>query len=550
MAASADTGDRGTEREQVRELVRERLRERAEAGLVGRRSEASKDSDSESSTIETVLKTGGIVGLLALAAGQAGATPSGHYGKPGQPLTAAYTQAFKDTSDTTLIDFSGGTLGASAIMNLPTYSGSDPAGAAAGDMWYRSDLEQVSVETQSNGTVRVGLGAASDLDANTYQIIKMETASGVGWLPVADPANADHDFVRFQTQSHGVVSLHSLLGPLAATVTLNGGSMTATVYEDVTGDGSADNQQTVSFSAGNNNYNLSNLALSAGNDYWVRLEMTPADVTSAIRADVLSIQNGGVSWDTESDWDGGRDAAGVVSDGLGDHAGAGSIAAGYEYGSLTRGLVAYYPMDTGSGTTLVDGALSNDGTINGASWVAGHVGSNALSFNGTSDYVTIPDDPSNDLRTFTVSAWAQFPNTSDYAPVVQKDNTTSSRFDLWRASSSTIQTLIADGSTSSAIDSGITPVTDTWYHLVATYDDPDNRLYVNGVLRASQSFSGGIGLDVNQDITMAHRIRGGGSYGALVADDVRIYERALSASEVSALAARTSPLPVPTGALL
>ncbi len=49
----------------------------------------------------------------------------------------------------------------------------------------------------------------------------------------------------------------------------------------------------------------------------------------------------------------------------------------------TSGLVGYWNFDEGSGTVAADGSGSgNNGTINGATWVAGKVGSGALSFDG------------------------------------------------------------------------------------------------------------------------------------------------------------------------
>ena len=58
-----------------------------------------------------------------------------------------------------------------------------------------------------------------------------------------------------------------------------------------------------------------------------------------------------------------------------------------EAAAPTDGLVGYWPMDEGSGTIAHDiSGSGNNGTINGASWVAGNPpaggGSGALQFDG------------------------------------------------------------------------------------------------------------------------------------------------------------------------
>jgi len=56
---------------------------------------------------------------------------------------------------------------------------------------------------------------------------------------------------------------------------------------------------------------------------------------------------------------------------------------------ISSGAVAYYKMQEGSGSTIADGSGNgNTGIINGASWTTGKY-DNALSFDGTNDYVEL-----------------------------------------------------------------------------------------------------------------------------------------------------------------
>src|SRR5581483_4700676 len=64
----------------------------------------------------------------------------------------------------------------------------------------------------------------------------------------------------------------------------------------------------------------------------------------------------------------------------------------------------------------------------------------------------------------------------------------------------------------------------TWSHLVATFDGTTEQLYVNGVQVASQVQPGAIG-------TSAQPITIGGAWQGLI-DEVRVYNRALSAAEI------------------
>jgi len=59
--------------------------------------------------------------------------------------------------------------------------------------------------------------------------------------------------------------------------------------------------------------------------------------------------------------------------------------------SKLDGLVAWYPMTIGSGTTLKDYKGSNDGTISGAVWEKEKTGQYSLDFDGSNDYVAIGD---------------------------------------------------------------------------------------------------------------------------------------------------------------
>ena len=78
---------------------------------------------------------------------------------------------------------------------------------------------------------------------------------------------------------------------------------------------------------------------------------------------------------------------------------------------------------------------------------------------------------------------------------------------------------------------------ETWYHVAATYDGSEMRLYLNGAEVGSIAKSGSLsrGRDVPVHIGRSPE---GSNYLRGAIDDVRIYSSALSATEISALVGR------------
>jgi len=69
-------------------------------------------------------------------------------------------------------------------------------------------------------------------------------------------------------------------GELTTDVTLNGQSITATVYEDTDGDGTADNSETVDLTDGVTTYDLYLIEGGAGNDYWINFDLDTEAITA------------------------------------------------------------------------------------------------------------------------------------------------------------------------------------------------------------------------------------------------------------------------------
>jgi hypothetical protein len=207
------------------------------------------------------------------------------------------------------------------------------------------------------------------------------------------------------------------------------------------------------------------------------------------------------------------------------------------------GLVAWWPSEGNAN----DIAGTNNGTLlNGATFASGKVGQ-AFSFDGTNSYVRVADSPSlHFTNALTIEAWiyptslgvfhnivskwgVQYPLQTSYTTVVGPDG----RISLG---------VCASG------DQSVTPVVNTvstnsvppsqWTHFAATYDGSALRMYLNGVCEDQVAYNQGV-FPGTEDLAIgaAGAFAGGqvlSPFAGLI-DEVSVYSRALSASEIAAL---------------
>lgn len=195
------------------------------------------------------------------------------------------------------------------------------------------------------------------------------------------------------------------------------------------------------------------------------------------------------------------------------------------------GLVAAYSFNEGAGTTLTDGSgRGNSGTVVGPAWTTAGKYGGALTFDGTNDHVTVPDAPSLDLgSSMTLEAWVRPTASSGWRTILLKETPTSLAYSLYSASSTNRPSAWIDGA--SSIGTAALP-TSTWSHLSATYNGSRLRLYVNGVLRKDVATTAPVPVSSGP-----LKIGGNAIWGEWFAgqvDEVRIYDRVLTAAEITA----------------
>jgi hypothetical protein len=170
--------------------------------------------------------------------------------------------------------------------------------------------------------------------------------------------------------------------------------------------------------------------------------------------------------------------------------------------------------------------------VQGAAWTgAGKFGS-ALSFNGVSSRVQVPDSASLDLTSgVTLEAWV-YPaaNQSGWRTIVQKEvdsyllHASSGAGSLKPAGGVTVGSQVPTIFAPNAL-----PVA-AWSHLAVTYDGSNLRLYVNGNLARSTGQTGPV-VPSSSPLWMGGNSPYGEYFNGRI-DEVRVYKTALSASQI------------------
>src|SRR3989344_5397538 len=229
-----------------------------------------------------------------------------------------------------------------------------------------------------------------------------------------------------------------------------------------------------------------------------------------------------------------------------------------------QGLVGWWKLDEGTGTSAGDSSgQGNTGTLAASpgtpTWTtSSKIGANALSFDGADDYVNMVDPANGSLdfgtNSFSFYAWFKGATAAGQSFIAKRDlSGPFAGYDLHTADlAGDIRGRISDDlgnyytSTWSSTNDG------NWHHVMVVVDRSANtfKIYGDGVQRGSDTSIAGVGSVSN---AMAFRIGSGSNDASFYlgqVDDVRIYNRAISAAEVAQLYSYGLPKFSPTAGKL
>ena len=200
--------------------------------------------------------------------------------------------------------------------------------------------------------------------------------------------------------------------------------------------------------------------------------------------------------------------------------------------SLPSGMVAWWPAD-GYPTDIVG---FNSTTLGDATYSASEVGQ-AFTFNGAENVDVANSAGLNPTAAITVDAWV-YANSLGTASVMVKKSDGANGYSLEMLNGQfAFYVYIPTTEQSWHAASSTAPSTNSWYHVAGTYDGTQVSIYVNGKLEGSTAVTGAIGASSN-DLNIGSdpsNLQDTGRYWNGMIDEVEIFNRALSATEIQAI---------------
>ncbi len=213
-------------------------------------------------------------------------------------------------------------------------------------------------------------------------------------------------------------------------------------------------------------------------------------------------------------------------------------------------LKALYTLNEGTGIIATDSSGNGKhGAVNGATWTTGKTGG-GLSFDGIDDSVSVPRMNYDEI---SISAWF-YKNTNDttYADAIfggykwNSDAQFQQGFDLrfYKSDPDTLQFIVITkdiGGIRSikTTQKNLTNSVSSWFHAAGTYNKTtgEQKLYINGQLAHIRTHPAGntiVPLTSYSDMRIGYSRVNNGYFQGII-DDIRIYDRALTDTEVQEL---------------
>jgi hypothetical protein len=199
------------------------------------------------------------------------------------------------------------------------------------------------------------------------------------------------------------------------------------------------------------------------------------------------------------------------------------------------GFIGYWRLNETAGTLAVDSTIfKSDGTVFGRpNWSTRCNGVAVLDFNGSSNYISIPNAPHLQLKdSVTMAAWIKgdsWGSASNVNAILRKGDDNPNSYQLAIVDGRVA--LYLDDSDAGGIRGRTVLNSGEWYHVAATWDGREAKIFINGVLDNVPATRTG------ELIEDARPLFIGGGSGSDQFDgmmyDVRLYNRALPQAEIA-----------------
>ena len=217
-----------------------------------------------------------------------------------------------------------------------------------------------------------------------------------------------------------------------------------------------------------------------------------------------------------------------------DSAGFATVSAVVNITVNDSNLKAYWKFDEDTGTTANDSSgTGNTGTVSNGSWLPGKINC-CLGFNGTSS--SVADTSASGLPAAngaqTVSFWMYVSATPSAQSTALAVSGSSSGVYIGYNSSTTFGVWTYGGTL--LVSTTTLPSVNTWHFITYTLSGSTNTLYIDGTSVNTSTTATNTGAATALTAGMTP---GGTNYFSGELDEIRVYNRALSAAEISGLAA-------------
>jgi Concanavalin A-like lectin/glucanases superfamily/Galactose oxidase-like, Early set domain/Bacterial Ig domain/Glyoxal oxidase N-terminus len=242
-----------------------------------------------------------------------------------------------------------------------------------------------------------------------------------------------------------------------------------------------------------------------------------------------------VNWDTTTASAGPHSLTAIARDGAGNRTTSASVSVTVD-NSVPAGPapVAAYSFEDGAGTTLTDvTGKGHTGAIREATWTTTGKTGKALKFDGVNDWVTIDDAADLHLgNALTLEVWVNPTKNTTWRTAIMKEGAGDLDWALYASGSAKPSAWAKTAGGMGTATGTAAPALNTWTHLAATYDAATIRLYVNGTQVATAARTGSL-LAGGGPLHLAGNTLWGEWFAGQL-DDVRIYDKVLTAAQIQA----------------